>query len=859
MSSRKSSDCEVYNQYQGTNLDLFIKKYCESYREATAPYHELYTQVNNLALATGNVLDEFGRTLSFNRYITFNDPLDVVREGSDGIDEYLVITQRDNDIYKQCRLNDKAFRTVLRLLVESRNTVSSVTSLSKIISDIVDADVFVGDSFNMQYITYYFLDRIPGWLEVTMHNFDILPRPAGMSAEYISAFSRFFGLLIEDPFPDKEATAKVFSAFWKARFPTVTPKVTIRTNQEVATRVPYNPAVPQDAIKYLFHLYNVSRTAQEVKIRDDFRSTLQLMEESVTNDHKYMYMPPHLQGTMFPAFSTPLTTPDLDDTQVIEKIWEAKAQALKTWEADQDKWRERLHNRLHYNEKKDPRHGLFFDHTTGWYYHKDKDATTNQFDPYFLANLYQDRCALWFPVDDLYTQVEKGHVLLRTRDYLDTQRTHKLDTSPYIELFSQAVQQAEAKNQEIIDEDKAKASRNQGDELMGMIDRGGGVPSRYPQDMPVQRLRRLLDNLHQGITIYSRIIEFAKRSFRACLEMEYQAASLIQYRNHMRDNVLSRTSYKTKREQQYWRDIVDRLTKYYGYCNSYRNFWNDYDTNSPAYKRRIFLRTQRYLVMEAKNKLSSLYSDNATLYSQLQQDGVTLDTKVYSILSQLRDEVGGEYFTDIESARNGFGLDEGYSSINLKNTELPYYETNFTNDYNDKAEKTKWNRTAGDACWRLMEKCKNNQSMDGDEWYSFACYTIPNFTSIPKYGNMSDGNQSWDKGGHYYIGWAGNRRRGCKVSGYRSFEDGWRAHGAEYGTFKSREDEALKRLRSIQAEINNRTVVTHERTLREVMRYYNSYVPSQVAPKPPDPDISIEYPDYSQVDWAQQEPATDLL
>ena len=69
-----------------------------------------------------------------------------------------------------------------------------------------------GDSINMEFITYYFRNQIPSWLNNILTTYDILPRPAGVGVEFVSAFYRIFGFKTDSFDYNREYLANFFNA-----------------------------------------------------------------------------------------------------------------------------------------------------------------------------------------------------------------------------------------------------------------------------------------------------------------------------------------------------------------------------------------------------------------------------------------------------------------------------------------------------------------------------------------------------------------------------------------------------------------------------------------------------------------------
>lgn len=806
--------CNIYNQYSKTNLETLVQGICDISKEHAVGTNEILDEYFNLNVATKDRLDNFGKLLNFNRYITFNDPLDVVLPTSPGIEQYEVLIAPD---FKKCRLSDDAYRQVLRLILQTRNTVASVTTLSKIISDTINADVFVGDAMDMRYITFYFLDRIPGFLEVCIHNYDILPRPAGMATQYISAISRYFGFVINVPYFDLEATAKVITAFWKSRFPEATKGIILLPFERQVRELP--PYVPTEITeqelmraKQMVKLAQIQQMQEHVKLAKYEAYIASLVDEDQqVLDKVKQYINASFSRYTYALeyFRAPSTETDYENTKGM--LLEAY---LGTREANDRYYQQQryIHKYRQMYKHRDPRKDLFYDKKSGWYFYKEPDAD-GSFRPEYIANIYQDSCGVWYPQESLYDQLVRKQVILRHEDYASNKLEKYLNNSPFLDKYR----------------DIETESYNTG---------------------KWEEIRRLVHRMHDSVKVWHKANKINESSFRAVLDHEYQNANMIMYRNYLRDRYIDTASSLFNApgrdiRKRYWNELFRELNTYFGRNRSYKDAWNDYDTDAPVYKRKLFIKTQRYYVREAKNSLSTAYNSQKSDLARVGDENSSFATQygndLVKAVKDLLDDISRSFYQPIEIGTfQGGHNSEYYSQKNLSNKQLPN-EENWNRSERDKYEKIKdAYQQAVWSCEALMKICDEGKSVQGQFYNSWYCALKNELNDPPDFSNRKD----WMS--HDHTGWAHNSNWYCQTS------NNWRN-----GDFKKQQQEGnlswawgkynrhKAAYDAVQQEKQIRSLVTEDRSLQDIINNYDSYTP-----RSPIPDIDDLEREKLVYDWS---------
>lgn len=754
--------CSVYNQYLDTNLDKLITNLCTQYDNTLSPYLNIFKEISDLSKATGRVLDSKGKLLGFNRYITFNDPLNKVLPDSDGISAYKKLM----DDYKECRLSDDSYRMVLMLLSQTRTTVASIETLTEVVSTVANADIFVDDSMNMEYITYYFLDRIPGWLEVVIENFDILPRPAGMSTKYISSISRFFGFLIQYPDRDPVATSKIFSAFWKARFPIITKDIQINFKwAEQVFSAPYKLTnITQEQYNDFAKQTNLTREADYDRLLKNYERQAEVYGQALSVDKQYQHGFSIMSWDFWKIYTRAIQQREGGSGSNV-LFWSALQNALGSYEYYHDiRMQETGMPRLHSIYRHDLRPLLFYDRKTGWYYYKEPDSAGN-FNIHYLANLYQDDCNLWYPQDPLHLQLQRGEIHLRSADYSTTGATKVLKTSPLLDKYLHEYRSATDDNKVIIE--------------------------------------RMIENIHDASKTYHYCNKLNKFSFRAVLDFEYFNLGVFDAINS-----LSKANRSTSRA--YYRDMCK---KYVGNADSYSGRYNDRE--APIYKRLQHLRYMRRAVENMKEKLTELYNKNRGYYNQYSQG---IDSTIYSEISNMKLEATKEYFTDFEKSKGWGKNDEGYSAINISNKDVDYYIKSKQDDINTAESRRSAADTAEYYCGLAIDLCiRDVWEDDNARLWTRWCLSKEGHTGKPA------DDETWASGDYWiaYIGDYGSRKyRYCVENKAKDFKT---TQHERVQKFKKQVEQYTKEKALLEQERRNRSPLTETKSLRTIMREYTQY------------------------------------
>ena len=112
---------------------------------------------------------------------------------------------------------------------------ASVDEAIKKTSEVFGNRIFIGDRQDMDFITYYFREEIPQWLNWILTKYNILPRPVCVGTKFQSASWKIFGFITSDP----NYNSKI-SAFFNAQF------LGDRDPQDATGSIPVTP--PYDTI-----------------------------------------------------------------------------------------------------------------------------------------------------------------------------------------------------------------------------------------------------------------------------------------------------------------------------------------------------------------------------------------------------------------------------------------------------------------------------------------------------------------------------------------------------------------------------------------------------------------------------------
>lgn len=204
------------NQYNNTNIEKLLQGIREvKKKHIISALNSLVTECLTLRTAKGDALDMWGRLLHFSRYIP-----DAGSQGK-GFRNF-IFYQRNFNILKFFKtsdikynaLTDSSYRQILMLLWQSRNQECTIRKNTDIASEVLEAEVVTGDTMNMTYITYYFRQELSSWLAFVLNNYQILPRPAGVKSNFISAIYKTFGFYTNNA----DYNRKKLGNFWNTKF-----------------------------------------------------------------------------------------------------------------------------------------------------------------------------------------------------------------------------------------------------------------------------------------------------------------------------------------------------------------------------------------------------------------------------------------------------------------------------------------------------------------------------------------------------------------------------------------------------------------------------------------------------------------
>lgn len=206
-------DIRIQSQYQNTNIEALLNGIKEiRINFIIKALESAISEVFNFETMSGDALDMWGRLLDFSRYIPVSSDSGAFKNFSFYQRNFHIVKFFDKEDTKYAELTDSSYRSVLQLLWRSRNVSSTLRNNSELAKIALGADIITGDSMDMQFITYFFKDQIPLWLNNILTTYDILPRPAGVGSNYVSAFYRIFGFKTDSADYNREYLGNFFNA-----------------------------------------------------------------------------------------------------------------------------------------------------------------------------------------------------------------------------------------------------------------------------------------------------------------------------------------------------------------------------------------------------------------------------------------------------------------------------------------------------------------------------------------------------------------------------------------------------------------------------------------------------------------------
>lgn len=213
----------IQYQYARTNIDELLGKIAgvrgKYKRQAVTTFQ---SDVRNLRTAIGGALDLWGRMLGFSRYIPLNTGAGVTFKEFSFYQRYFKQLQfgriDENDFL---RLSDVEYRFVLLLIYQGRNTPMLIKNLNEFAQNTfsqVGLNCAVFDNWETKSISYVVDDIPPLWLSWVLQKYDILPRPAGIRADFLIDKVLPIGFYRPPPNPpesNKEISNFYYSKFWK--------------------------------------------------------------------------------------------------------------------------------------------------------------------------------------------------------------------------------------------------------------------------------------------------------------------------------------------------------------------------------------------------------------------------------------------------------------------------------------------------------------------------------------------------------------------------------------------------------------------------------------------------------------------
>ena len=242
-------DIRIQSQYQNTNIESLLNGIKEiRTRFIIKALNSVINDVLDITKSNGDVLNMWGSIIGLSRFVPSKDE-------AGGSFRNLNFYQRNFNIAKffnnkdiqYLELGDYAYRQLLMLMYQSRNQPCTIRYNTQISRDVLKSNIVTGDSMDMTYITYYFREDIPVWLDWALSNYDILPRPAGVQSRFISAIFKIFGFYTDN----REYNRTKLANFWNAQFARVE---TIKYYEEIQKFKDYQSDIITIAEAMLKHL-----------------------------------------------------------------------------------------------------------------------------------------------------------------------------------------------------------------------------------------------------------------------------------------------------------------------------------------------------------------------------------------------------------------------------------------------------------------------------------------------------------------------------------------------------------------------------------------------------------------------------
>lgn len=185
-----SKNSVMYDQYWDSNIGELIhgiNKIKDKY--VGTLLKSVLNDVISLKTAKGRALDMWGLLLNFNRSIEFDDKDLLIDLNDENFDNLEIIN--NDPTKKRGSLKDDPYRTVLQLRLHAQNTLADIVFMSPLLSDVIGSRISINDELDMKYVTYYVRDELPAWLDMSLSELDILPRPAGCGSKIESSLYRY--------------------------------------------------------------------------------------------------------------------------------------------------------------------------------------------------------------------------------------------------------------------------------------------------------------------------------------------------------------------------------------------------------------------------------------------------------------------------------------------------------------------------------------------------------------------------------------------------------------------------------------------------------------------------------------------
>lgn len=211
----------IQYQYYNTNLGEFLRGVRDiNERFINQAITTAFNDVVNLQTAVGAGLDMWGKVLGFPRYIPIDGETPKDWKNFNFYDTYFKKLKFKN--YSDVAfvgLPDYNYRLILLLLKAQQSITPNIKSIDLLVNEIftqLEINIIVKDTTDMSYITYIFKKEVPDWLGWILKHYDILPRPAGVGANFMVDLRRAFGFDREDIELNKEITNFYYGNFKNA-------------------------------------------------------------------------------------------------------------------------------------------------------------------------------------------------------------------------------------------------------------------------------------------------------------------------------------------------------------------------------------------------------------------------------------------------------------------------------------------------------------------------------------------------------------------------------------------------------------------------------------------------------------------